>query len=79
MISGACQADLGVLVCSVLLKELCGIECIVTVATVLETSGKKLFGHNLERKNRTVMCHAMYGSACQTWEAKMKVLPVYAF
>ena len=36
MISGACQADLGVLVCSVLLKELCGIECIVTVATVLK-------------------------------------------
>ena len=31
----------------------------------------------LERKNRTVKCHAMYGSACQTWEAKMKVLPVY--
>lgn len=32
----------------------------------------------LERKNRTVKCHAMYGSACQM-EAKMKVLPVYAF
>ena len=36
MISGACQADLGVLVCSVFLEELFGIECVVTVATVLK-------------------------------------------